>query len=323
VDGSRLLGLSLRVDGALTAISGSPYASSAQISDLQLTPNKKRLFMAGGGTVLRYDLDSFPTSMFPISTGVGGTSPASFSFDFGGAYGYIGGSSGAVSGYQMTGGSDFGENLPGSPFATGRSGDNRLMVWASGSGTGTFGYLAAAGASSGTITRYSLTAGVPTPIEQISTGQAPVLALDQGWNSVWLASGVNGTITTYRISSSTGALQATGQPLSSAHGSPFLMRVVPQTAILVVASKFADGSGSLTSYLLDLVTNLPSEADSLSGFIPTALAVADQYVFLSTPSAVIVYELDLPTGKLSRKGSYACSATCAQLAAASGFSQIP
>jgi 6-phosphogluconolactonase len=294
--------------GVLTAVAGSPFPTGSAPQSVVVHPSGKFLYVANSG-----DND---LSLFTIGSGgltevtprtPTDTTPSVLAMDPAGKFLYVG-NSGAndLSVFSISSGGAL-TPIQRSPFQLGLSPLNMKL-----SPSGNFLYIAGQSQPTGIVVVYSVTAGSPTAVADVSTGGSSQaspfgLAIDPKGSFLYIANGPpDNSISEFTIGSTGSLTPISGSPIGGTLNNPFSLFVDASDKYLFVGN---EGSGNLAAYsigsggVLTLLTNSPFA----TGTQPSLIAgdPNGKYVLVGTQSGNIqVFGLDSGTGTLTSFATY-------------------
>jgi 6-phosphogluconolactonase len=286
--------------GALSPVSGSPFAAGPDALSVAVDPTGKFAFVSNecahpcpNGGVSAYTINSATgiLTLAPGSPFAAGFFPLSVAVDPTGKFAFVANEgSDDLSAYTIASTTGALNPVPGSPFATGARPFSVAV-----DPTGKFTYVV--NTSSNAISGYSIasTTGVLTqvPGSPFAADVAPVsVAVDPTGKFVFVANRcdgtdtcLNGTVSVYTINSTTGALS----PVS---GSPFTAGFFPMSVAVDPTGKFAyvlnlcraqascdntNSNGTISAYTIDSTTGDLSPVPGspfTAGYLSFSLAIA-------------------------------------------------
>jgi 6-phosphogluconolactonase len=284
--------------GILTAIAGSPFASSGGTpTALAVDPNGTYLYVANNtsSTVSAYLIDANSGALTPQGLlSATGTTPVAIAIAPAGHYLYVANmGSNTVSGYAVDpSGSGALTALAGSPFTVGAA-PSALKITPDGS------FLYVTNSLAASISGFAIddTTGLLTPIAgtPFATGNGPIsLTVDATGSFLYVANALAGNISEYSISASSGVLTAiSGSPLGTTT-QPSALASDPQGRYVYAANVTANND--VGSYSIAPTTGALSSIGAVAaGLMPASLAVDPSglylYVTNQSSNSVILYSV--------------------------------
>jgi 6-phosphogluconolactonase (cycloisomerase 2 family) len=302
--------------GALSEISGSPFAAGPGPTSIAVDPSGKFVYVANGGsanftdTVSAYVIDA--TSGALISAGVVSTqrlSPRSIAVDPSGRFVYTANGGSRTSGFGVLA---FAINtlssalspVAGSPFTAGTN-PSAVAVGPS----GRFAYVT--NQASGDVSAFVIdgASGALTAAGRTATGSAPLaLSVEPSGRFAYVVN-FDG-VSAYTVNSTSGELTSIG-PAVAAGSVPAAIAVDPSGKFAYVANV---SSNDVSVYRIAANGALTSIGPAVpAGTGPNAVAVASsgKYVFVSNLSSndISVYASDPATGALTSMGAPVAAGT--------------
>jgi 6-phosphogluconolactonase len=329
-----------RSTGALSKISGSPFAAGSDPFSVTVDPTGRFAYVANvcsdcsAGSISAYTISSSTGALHPVagSPFAAGQGPVSVAVDPSGHFAYVTNSyDSTVSAYTIDSSTGALSAVSGSPFAA-RYAPNSVTVDPS----GRFAYVVAqcnSDCTAGAVLAYTINSSTGA-LRKISgspfaAGVFPLsVAVNPSGQFTYVANycnGCNGKISAYTINSSTGALSAVA-------GSPFLagkdtlwVTVDPSGQFVYVTNEnFYGASGNVSAYTIDQSTGAlraVSGSPFPAGHLPLSLAIAAQAVTTSaltiTPRSLVFGDIPIRTSSAAQ--SVALMNTSAKTVAITGI----
>jgi 6-phosphogluconolactonase (cycloisomerase 2 family) len=301
--------------GALTPISGSPFAAGLTPFSVAVDPTGKFAYVANegdnegkGGNVSAYTIDPTTGALTAISGSHGdaGLAPISVVVDPTGKFAYVANSiSNTVSGYTIDPTTGALTTISGSPFTTGYFPASIAVE-----PTGRFAYVANFGDNNVSAYTINPATGALTPISgsPFTAGSNPFsVAVNPTGKFAYVANTYSNNVSGYRIDPTTGALTAIA-------GSPFAAGSQPGSVTVDPTGKFAyvantdnvNPSSGVSAYTIDPTTGaltaisgspFPAALDPISVAVDPTAKFA--YVANFVSFNVSAYTIDPNTGALT------------------------
>jgi DNA-binding beta-propeller fold protein YncE len=225
-----------RTTGALSSVPGSPFAAGSRPRSVAVDPSGKFAYVANQsnpGTVSAYTINSTTGVLSPVtgSPFAAGSGPRSVAVDPSSKFAYVANGDGSVSAYTIDSTTGALNQLSNSPFMAG-SGPISVAVDPSGK----FAYVANIGSANVSAYTIDSTTGALSQLTNspFPAGSGPQsVAVDPSGKFAYVANQsagfASGTVSAYKIDSTTGAL-------SSVPGSPFAAGSSPQSVAIAVVN---------------------------------------------------------------------------------------
>ena len=267
--------------GALTQITGSPFAAGSNPASVAVSPSGAFVYVANqGGGVSAYSINASTGALTQTSGSpfAAGSASISVTVSPNGAFVYVAEGTGGVLAYSVNATTGALTPITGSPFAGG-SGSDSLSVTVSPNGA--FVYVTDVAGSSVLAYGVNATTGALTPItgSPFAAGTYPAsLTVSSNGDFAYVTNSNSGDVTAYRIDTSTGALtQITGSPFS-AGTSPASIAIDQNYGLAFVANESA---GNVSVYSLDSTTGSLSSIGTLTaGSSPDSVTVSPNGAFV-------------------------------------------
>ncbi len=276
--------------GALTEVSGSPYATGNGPSSVTVDPQDKFVYVPNNSSnnISAYTIDSDSGALTPVkgSPFAAGNIPLSVVIDPTDSFAYVNNvddnPGGDVSGYTINGTTGALTAMPGSPFLP-RSGAYALVIAPSGK----FGYVSQPN-SEITIFSINATSGIPTAVGSpftVDGNSFQSMVMAPSGKFLYLP-GFNkpGTVSVVKVNPATGRLSAVS-------GSPFAGGDFPSSATVDPGGKlvYVTNSGLTSSSSADVWTYSVAASGKLTLLDEVRTARAFAPVALITGSAAVAY----------------------------------
>jgi 6-phosphogluconolactonase (cycloisomerase 2 family) len=305
-----------RQTGALTALSSSPVAvpGSVQLYEARIAPSGKFLYVVDDnspGKVYAFSIDQSSGTLTAVSGSpfAAGNGSQSLAFDATGAYLYVANlTDNTISGYTVNASTGALTELANSPYAALGNNPQPSQIVTAGN------YLYVADSGTNVVEFFAVAAGTgelsrPSTEKPAATDTGPVSVAVSASGSVLFTantgSGQQGSISAFKISSSTGSLTAVaGNPLAISAGE--YISVDPHGKYLFV-TEFSSVTSGVAVYPIDSTTGALGAAVTGSPFatgaIPYSVSVdpTDRFVYVGNDGSANVSEftLDGSSGSLT------------------------
>ena len=292
--------------GALTAVSGSPFAAGTDPSDFSVDPSGKFAYVANqnSNNISAYSIN--PTT--GVLTAVAGspfsvgTRPLGVRIDLSGRFAYVVNSeSHTISAFSIDTSTGALAPVAGSPFAAGFGPGPYLVIDPSGK----FAYVANAGSNDISAYGINATTGALAPVagSPFAAGSLPWdLAIHSSGKFAYVANWTSNNTSAYGINASTGALEPIAGSPFAAGSAPSGFRVDPSGKFAYVANYF---SNNISAYGISATTGaLTAVAGSpfSTGTAPVFVTFHPSGKFAYSGGGLsdsIAYNIDSTTGALT------------------------
>jgi len=270
-------GFAFGTNGALSEVTGSPFAAGATPADLAVNPLVNVLYVAnaGDGTIISYSIDSASGALTVLGTTFSiGAAPLSLAVHPGGKFLFAALGTNGIAVIPINSDGTLASGHIVAPLA----GGTPQMVVAPGSGNFVYAADGVAGVeiynfdpTTGDLTAATSTSTSPNPV---SSGTTPVaLATDPGAHFLWVANKGSNTITAFAIA---------GDVLTQISGSPFAISggaAAPSYVAIDPSGKFVysvnqSGAPGVSVFTLDTAISgkLDLTSSANTGTQPLAIA---------------------------------------------------
>jgi len=292
---------------ALSAITGSPFASGTQPYGMAMTPDNAHLIVANfsDSTITVYNHNTVTGVLTPVtgSPFATGAAPHSVVVSPDGLHVYVTNLNGnSISAFSRNAITGFLNAIGGSPFSTGAgSGPGQLIVSADGAyvlcvAQNTYKVIVfSRNAATGFLTPV---AGSPFASEYFATG----IAMTPDQQYVFVSSGVNSEFSVYSFNSVTGALAVIGVPIVTP-STPNFMAVTPNGKYLIASNS---SIFYISVYAINSLTGALTEVPGspfATGVDPSQVIVSSDslraYLACSGDDTIRTYLIDPTTGTLT------------------------
>ena len=310
--------------GALTAVSGSPFAAGTATtgaSELKVDPSGRFLDVVNefAHTISAFSINwtsgaltLVTGSPFTVGTVASPSSPQSLAFDATGAYLYVADfSNNNIVAFAMNASTGVLTPVAGSPFANSGVTMQPQSITTASTAAGNFAYVVNSGSGSVDVFSIAPSTGALTFVMNALTGVGPYdITIDPSGNVAYVANGgsatVSPSISSYTINAATGALQVAnlGNPLPIAVSNN--LSIDPQGKFLFV-TETAGVAVYTFSTTTAAVTGPVTGSPFVAGSNPFSVRVdpSDQFVYVGNDVSanVSVFILNGTTGALTAVGA--------------------